>query len=87
MSLSLFYRRGVMRKSLCRKIKKQKQIYPDFDSCNLKTLIYQGIKSLFFVYSTTVSLRINLGIFIPKALNIRALSKVDPIVKTENRLL
>ncbi len=44
--------------------------YPDFDSCNLKTLIYQGIKSLFFVYSTTVSLRINLGIFIPKALNI-----------------
>ena len=45
-------------------------LYPDFDSCNLKTLIYQGIKSLFFVYSTTVSLRINLGIFIPKALNI-----------------
>jgi len=45
-------------------------IEPDFDSCNLKTLIYQGIKSLFFVYSTTASLRINLGIFIPKALNI-----------------
>ena len=27
LSLSLFYRHGVMRKSLCRKIKKQKQIY------------------------------------------------------------
>ena len=45
-------------------------ILPDFDSYKLKTLIYQGIRYSFFVYSTTVSLRINLGIFIPKALNI-----------------
>jgi len=35
------------------------RILPDFDSYNLKTLIYQEIKTFFFVYPTTVSLRIN----------------------------
>jgi len=37
-------------------------LHPDFDSYNLKTLIYQGRKNILFIYPTTVSLKINLRI-------------------------
>jgi len=39
----------------------------DFDSYNLKTLIYQGIKTPFFVYSTTALLGINSEVLTPEA--------------------